>query len=173
MELIIEKLKKIKELVERGVDGEAKAAREKLHILLNKYNLSIEDLEDNKVSSYKFKYVTSAELDIIIQCISKVTDNPKQVYSYYKDKKKEVFVKLTEWQYIEATVLVKFHVALFRKELKSHLKALVSAYCSKHHLFADSSTGEGGVEMTEEEIMKYLKIYRSLDDKSFQKQIDK
>ena len=95
MDIIIERLKKVKELAERGEAGEALAAREKLHILLNKHGLTIDDLEDVQVHQYKFKYVTAAEMDIIIQCIAKVLDNPSISYSYYKDKRKEFFVKIS------------------------------------------------------------------------------
>jgi len=171
MELIIEKLKKVKELAERGEAGEALVAREKLHILLNKYGLTIEDLEDVKISSYKFKYVTAAEKQIIIQCLAKVLDQPRMTYSWYKNKKKEFFVKMTEWQYTEARILVDFDIKLFRKELKAQMDALVTAYASKHDLFSKTKSGEGGKEMSAEEMARLIAIYQSLGDKFFQKQL--
>lgn len=171
MDIIIERLKKVKELAERGEAGEALAAREKLHILLNKHGLTIDDLENVEIHQYKFKYVTSAEMDIIIQCIAKVVDNPRLSYSYYKDKKREFFVKMTEWQYIEAKHLIDFHVKQFRKELKAQMKALVSAYASKHDLFASSKSSEGGSTLSPEEMQRLMSIYYSLDDKFFQKQL--
>lgn len=171
MELIIEKLKKVKELADRGEAGEALVAREKLHILLSKYGLSIEDLEQDQIHSYKFKYVTAAEMDIITQCLSKVLDRPSLQYSYYKDKKKEFFVKMTEWQYIEAKHLIDFHVKQFRKELKAQLKALVSAYVNKHDLFSKTKSDQPGREMTPEEMERLIAIYQSLGDKFFQKQL--
>jgi hypothetical protein len=171
MELIIEKLKKVKELADRGEAGEALVAREKLHILLNKYGLSIEDLEDVQIHQYKFKYVTAAEMDIIIQCLTKVLDKPRLSYSYYKDKKKEFFVKMTEWQYIEAKGLIEFHVKQFRKELKAQMKALVSAYVNKHDLFSQTKSDDPGREMTPEEMERLISIYNSLGDKFFQKQL--
>ena len=163
MELIIEKLKKIKELAERGYAGEALVAREKLHMLLNKYGLTIEDLEDVQIHSYKFKYITVQERSIILQCISKVIDNPNLTYSHYKDKKKEFFVKMSEWQYVEAEAMIHFHIKQFRKELKAQLKALTSAYCSKHQLFAESSEG-GDSKLTPEEMARLIAAYQSLDD---------
>jgi hypothetical protein len=171
MELIIEKLKKIKELAERGEANEALVAREKLHIILNKYGLTIEDLEDVKISSYKFKYVTAAEKNVIIQCLSKVLDQPQMTYSWYKNKKKEFFVKMTEWQYTEAKILVEFHIKLFRKELKTQMDALVTAYASKHDLFSKTKSGNPGKEMTPEEMDRLIAIYQSLGNKFFQKQL--
>jgi hypothetical protein len=171
MELIIEKLRKVRELAERGEAGEALVAREKLHMLLNKYGLTIQDLEDVKVSRYKFKYVTSAEKDIILQCLSKVMDNPRMTYSWYKDKKKEFFVEMTDWQYVESKILVDFHIKQFRKELKAQMKALVSAYATKHDLFSKTKSDEPGKEMTPEEMARLIAIYQSLGDKFFQKQL--
>jgi hypothetical protein len=163
MELIIEKLKKIKELAERGFEGEASAAKGKLEILLTKYGLKIEDLEDVKVYEYKFKYVTVQERTIILQCISEVTDTPGLRYSHFKDKRKEFFVKLTEWQYVESKAMIDFHIKQFRKELKAQLDALTSAYCSKHRLFA-ASQKSGESKLTMEELARLVAIYNSLDD---------
>jgi hypothetical protein len=170
MELIIDRLKKIKELAERGVEGEAAEAKRKLAILLMKYGLKIEDLEDVKVYQYKFKYITIQERQIILQCIAQVTDDPELTYSHYKDKKKEFFVKLTEWQYAEAKAMIDFHIKLFRKELKAQLAALTSAYCAKHSLFA-ASAKSGGSKLTPEELARLLAIYSALDDKIFRKQL--
>ncbi len=171
-EFIIEKLKKVKELAERGVEGEAQAAKEKLDILLNKYGLTLKDLEEVKTNEYKFKYVTVYEKKIMIQCISKVLDNPQLTYSWYKDKKKEFFVEMTEWQFIEATSLIKFHIKQFRKEVKERMKAFFSAYCSKHTLFADSAEG-GDAKMTPEEIALWLAAYYSMGDhKIFMKELE-
>ena len=170
MELIVEKLKKIKELADRGEAGEALAAKEKLHNLLSKYGLSIEDLEDVKISSYKFKYVSVAERQIIIQCLAKVLDQPRMTYSWHKNKKKEFFVEMTEWQYIEATVLINFHIKLFRKELKTQIGALVTAYNIKHDLFPKTSSVETK-ELSDEERARLIAIYQSLEDNLFQKQL--
>lgn len=80
---------------------------------------------------------------------------------------------MTEWQYIESSQLIKFHVKQFRKELEAQLAALVSAYATKHNLFAKTKSGEPGKEMSEEEMARLIAIYQSLGDKFFQKQISK
>lgn len=173
-EFIIEKLKKVKELAERGIEGEAQVAKEKLDILLHKYGLTLKDLEKVQLNEYKFKYVTVYERKIMIQCISKVLDNPKLTYSWYKNKKKEFFVEMTEWQFIEASSLIKFHIKQFRKEINERMKAFFSAYCSKHDLFADSAEGDEDIKMTPEEIALWLSAYNSMKDhKIFMKELEK
>lgn len=163
METIISRLKKVKELADRGESGEAIAAKNKLLILLEKHNLTLEDIIEDKKKDYKFKYVYSREKSIMLHCISKVTDNPNLEYSHYKNKKKEFFVKLTEWQYIESKDLINFHVSQFRKETEKKMKFLLSAYMNKHHLFAESAESSGK-EMTPEEYAEFLKAYSGLSD---------
>lgn len=41
---VIDKIKKLKELVDRGVDGEVFAAKRAIEQLCEKYNVNIEDL---------------------------------------------------------------------------------------------------------------------------------
>lgn len=171
-ELIIDKLKKIKELAKRGEGGEALNARQMLHILLNKYGLTISDLENVKTAKYKFKYVTVAEMGIMIQCIAKVTNDTRLTYSWYKDKKKEFYVVLAEWQYIEAKALIDFHIKQFRKELQAQMKALKSAYCSKHNLFPEKQEEGKGSTLSIEEMERLMAVYNSLGSKFYQKQIE-
>jgi hypothetical protein len=163
MDTIIERLKKVKELADRGEAGEALAAKAKLMELLKKYNISLEDIETDITNSYKFRYAFSDEKKVMLQCISKVIDDPKMTYSHYKDKKKEFFVKLTEWQYIESMDLIKFHLKQYRDEKKRKMRALFSAYLNRHELFADSSE-PGDSKMSPEEYADFVRAYEGLLD---------
>jgi hypothetical protein len=163
MDTIIQKLKKVKELADRGEAGEALAAKAKLLELLGKHGLSLDDITEDIKKEYKFRYAFSDEKDIVLQCISKVVDDPRLSYSYRRDKRKEFFVKLTEWQYIEAKDLIDFHIRQYRAEKKRKMKALFSAYLNHHHLFADSSEPGNG-KMTPEEYAEFIKAYSGLMD---------
>lgn len=163
METIISKLKKIKELAERGEAGEADVAKERLLALLDKHGLSLKDLEEDKKTKYTFRYAFSDEKDIMLQCISKVTDDPKLTYSYRRDRKKEFFVELTEWQYIESKDLIAFHIKQYRDAKKKKMAAFKSAYLSRHALFAESAKGESS-KLSEEEIDAILREFYSMDD---------
>jgi len=173
MDTIIQRLKKIKELADRGEAGEALAAKAKLIDLLQKHNLSLEDIETEVKQSYKFKYAFSDEKDVMLQCISKVIDDPKMSYSHYRDKKKEFFVKLTEWQYIECKDLIQFHLKQYRDEKKRKMRAFFSAYLNRHSLFADSSE-PGESKMSPEEYAEFVRAYRGLlDTETYAKKLEK
>ena len=163
MDTIIQRLKKIKELADRGEAGEALAAKAKLLELLQKHNLSLEDIETDTKQSYKFKYAFSDEKDVMLQCISKVLDDPKMPYSQYRNRKKEFFVKLSEWQYIECNDLIKFHLKQYRDEKKRRMKAFFSAYLNRHDLFAESSE-VGDSKMSPEEYAEFVRAYQGLLD---------
>lgn len=163
METIIEKLKKVKELAERGEAGEAMAAKALLLKLLAKHGLTLEDIEDDVKHSYLFKYTFAREKTVMLQCISKITDDSKLSYSYRKDKRKEFWVDLTEWQYIEAKDMIEFHIKQFRKDLEMKMDAFLSAYLSKHHLFADSAES-GDSKLTPEELAEFLRQYEGMSD---------
>jgi hypothetical protein len=163
METIISRLKKIKVLAERGEAGEADVAKERLLVLLDKYGLSLKDLEEDKKTKYTFRYAFVDEKDLMLQCISKVTDDPKLSYSYRRDRKKEFYVELTEWQYVESKDLISFHIKQYRDARKKKMEAFKQAYLSRHRLFAESATGEGS-KLSEEELDAILREFHSMDD---------
>jgi len=163
METIIEKLKKVRALAERGEAGEAQAAKLMLDRLLSKHGLTIEDITDDVKHSYLFKYTFANEKSVMLQCISRVTDDPNLTYSHRKDKRKEFWVDLTEWQYIESKDMIDFHLKQFRKEMKIKMNAFLSAYINKHSLFADSAEG-GESKLTPEELAELLRAYQGMDN---------
>ena len=161
METIIEKLKKVKELMDRGEEGEALAAKNLLFKLLAKHGLTLDDITDDVKKSYLFKYVFAREKRMMLQCISKVADDPKLRYSHQNDKKKEFWVDLTEWQYIEVSDMIEFHVKQFRKEMELKMDAFLGAYINKHNLFAESSE-PGESTLTPEELAEFLRQYEGM-----------
>lgn len=52
---IVDKIKKLKELVDRGVDGEVFAAKRAIEQLCEKYDINIENLLKEEVKLYTFK----------------------------------------------------------------------------------------------------------------------
>jgi replicative DNA helicase len=80
VELIIEKLKKIKELSERGINGEAKAAKA-VEKLLAKYNLTVESLSSETKIKCCFKARKDNEHAVLFMCVLKISGQEgKKVY---------------------------------------------------------------------------------------------
>ena len=168
---LLQKLKKIKTLVERGHKSEALEAKRKLDILLAKYNLSESDLEETETKRITFKYSFKHEKDIILQCLSKIKNDPN--LSYYKMKgRKEVKVDLTIWEEAEANEMIKFHLRELKKHLNKQIENLTLAYISKQHIFADKKDDSEPSEMPSEKVSEILNALRTLDDvKPYLKQL--
>lgn len=66
---IKDKISKVLELANRGVEGEKKAAQKALDRLMKKYNLSDEDLAKIKVQRYYFKYKTELDKKLFCQLV--------------------------------------------------------------------------------------------------------
>lgn len=67
---IKDKISKVLELVNQGVEGEKSAAKNALTRLMKKYNLSDEDLEKVNMKKYFFKYKTNLDLMLFQQILS-------------------------------------------------------------------------------------------------------
>lgn len=66
---IKDKIAKVLELANRGIDGEKDAAKNALDRLMKKYNLSDEDLSKIKLTKYFFKYKTNLDMMMFQQIL--------------------------------------------------------------------------------------------------------
>lgn len=64
-----EKLTKVYELVKRGVEGERQSAEKMLKKLLEKYNISEDELNSIDEKNYYFKYASNLDEWLLIQLI--------------------------------------------------------------------------------------------------------
>lgn len=173
---ILEKLKKLKSFIDsEGNENEQRVAKSMLYSLLEKNGMTINDLKNpGERKKYKFKYTYVEEKSLIVQIIAALTDDPELEYSWYKNKKKEIFVEMLDWQYKEAMSQIDFHVSQFRKERKAKLKALKIAYISKHRIFPQTprNSENGKNDLTPEEMAEILRSMDSLEDVSYQKRLE-
>lgn len=68
--VIKDKISKVLELTNRGVEGEKEAAKIALERLMKKYNVSDEELEKIHLKRYVFKYKTQLDINLFVQLIS-------------------------------------------------------------------------------------------------------
>lgn len=66
---IKDKIAKVLELANRGIEGEKDAAKNALDRLMKKYNLSDEDLAKIKLTKYLFKYKTNLDMMMFQQIL--------------------------------------------------------------------------------------------------------
>lgn len=116
-----EKIAKVYELVNRGVDGKKKAARNALDRLIAKYNLSDTDIENINKKEYRFKYQTELDLMLFQQLLVYFLDGKSG--TIYKDTYgvKEVFIALEYLDFITISCSYEY----FRRHMKKQYKKAV------------------------------------------------
>ena len=171
METIIEKIKKIKELADRGYQGEAIAAKHKLELLLAKYNLSIHDIEDNELKMRHIKYKDAWNKKLVLQTVASCTERELSFYrnSYYPG---HILVELSDLEYVEVLNKLDFHRKQFEKEKRKAEKAFFTAYIHQHELFGNGG-GKGGKKLTLEEMMAIWGMMENLEKVSYHKSLPK
>ncbi len=173
MDGIKEKLLKIKAMADRGEFYEAEVAKRQLNILLNKYNMKIEDLFDDTEIERGFRYKNLNEFQIFIQLIS-LLYGERSNGSTFNKRKKILYMKLSNYEYAELESIYSFHIKNFAKEKRSLMKNLMNAYCIKHDLLVDSS--DENKKHSDEEIRQYLqalKMSQNMSDVTYHKQLNK
>ena len=63
----IDLLKKLKTLAEQGIGGEKETAQKKLEQLMQKYNVEEQELSDDVVERYEFRYHGEFEKRLLLQ----------------------------------------------------------------------------------------------------------
>ena len=132
-----ELLKKLKALVDRGIDGEKVNAEKKLKELMRKYDISENELIEDKITTVAFKYHGKEQRRLLVQIIYKVT-NCTDFYTYHsinsgRKSKTSLGADVTAAQKIEIEFLFDFYAKQYEKERSNFLEAFIQ----KHKLFGE------------------------------------
>ena len=135
MNNIQEKLKKIKALAERGVDGEKEQAQVLYDKLLAKYEISPETIDNTEeIKMIWFKYHGELEKKLLAQVFYKVTGSLE--YWVKTDKRKHLLgVYCTEFEVDE----ILFYFRFYNEHFKNELDIFISAFMNKNNIFPDPS----------------------------------
>jgi len=116
-----ERIKKLYALALRGVGGEKEQAKALLDKMLQKYALSLDDLDEEKVNRYILEYHGKEQEKLLIQTIYKVTGSHEEIYDL-RDKRSgracrtKLAAYCTEAQKAEIVFLFDFYCRLWEKE---------------------------------------------------------
>lgn len=177
MDSIIEKARKILALAERGVAGEAIAAKRALEALLTKRGLTLEDLQNERREKREFSIKNGKEILVFNHCILKMFGGKSHVWENhhtYKRDYRHIYADMTDIEYLDFKPFFEFHVKHFRKELKKMLEVAAGAYVNKHDLF-DRNKSDGDDETTSDvdmdELLRILSAMESMERVSYHKSI--
>ena len=163
---IKERLKKIRELALRDVPGgEKEAAQKLLDKLMKKYDISLSEIENEKVTKHIFTYHGKEQLQLIIQVAYKVTGNsepciPMQYTHSGRLCRTKVGVYCTSAQAVEIGYLYDFYVALWEREKDVFL----DAYIQKHRIFGVPQDDVQPTEVSDDERKKLRAFMSGLSD---------
>lgn len=167
---IINKLKKLKVLSERGIDGEANNARLLLEKLSLNSGISLAELEDEDFEQEveKFEIKVSSKWDekrIFEHCYYRYFNTNS--ISYWEVSKSVFKIECTKADFIGFSVFYGFHKDKFRAEQERFRRLFVSSYISKHNLYSDIEVeSDEPSTLSDKEVMDILNIRNSLDDET-------
>lgn len=173
---IIDKIIKLKELVDRGLDGEASNAKRVLENLCKLHNVNIEDLfkEEKKRYVFKIKYNNKFDKQLLFQCYAKVTN--KKNISWYGSKSRPNIIEfeLTRVEYIDLKGMFEFYRKEWSKIMKSSLNDLFDAFISKNEISYNQEDNEHKTLTLEdwERISRIQNLMSTMEVSSYHKQLE-
>ncbi len=135
-EELLKRLERIKALADRGVGGEKENAEALLQRLMQKYNITEEDIEKKVERIYWIRYKTDLERKLIYQIAYKHCGSGhacRGVGTYSGRSKKLIGVTCTPSIYIEVEADFEF----YREALKEDLDIFMQAFIHKNDIFPD------------------------------------
>jgi hypothetical protein len=161
----IERLKKIKQLADRGIDGEAEAAALMLGKGLKRLGLTLAHLQSVERTEQQIGYDNDMEKRLISQVVASMGLQP---FTRTRNGRmlKKVCVDCTPTELAELTLRLEFYLITFRKECED----LYVAYIYKHDIFpaANIAAANSGPEMDMERAKKLHNMMQGLGDETYQ-----
>lgn len=132
----LSRMQKLLELARRGVGGEAKNAERFLLKLLAKHGMQLSDItnEDQQRSKVTLKWRTTEGRSLLVQIISKVTDD-SEFTTWVRRGKKVLIVELTPAEHAE----VLMHEAALAPALVTHMRRAMQAFIQVNRLYPATS----------------------------------
>lgn len=171
METIIDKLKKLAALAQRGEYGEADNARRLLEKQLQKYGLTMDDLENadrkERVFDYKTKYEFNLYLAVFVHALGSKSYALKN--GKYNANTKHFWLQLTDLEFADVCDQLDFYCKQFKKERKQIMDNLIGAFCIKQDLF-DPDASKDMDDLTDDRLellREQLKIARAMSGEHY------
>lgn len=174
-EKLLHKLKQLLALSEgSNSESEKETAEKLLHKLLNKYDLNLEDIRDEKRIERTYKFTSNESKEILVQCVFCALEVNQKVYSnrYTNRYTKLVYCEVTNSEDVLIKELYEFHWKQYRKEKKKILRDLLDSYIIKHDLFSKFPSEEELSDFDLEGASRRAFMSELLEDVSYQKKLN-
>lgn len=170
---LLERLKGVKALADRGSDGERDNAAALLATLMKKHGITEADIEGAEIRTYWIRYKTIYERKLLFQLAYMHLGSGHAfgcVGTYSKRRHKEVGIECTPAQYIEIEADYQF----YREALEEEMGIFYSAFIQKNNLFPppELSRKQGDSEAIDPDVlMKMEAMMEGIDHRTRHKAI--
>lgn len=123
-ERLLEKIRKVQALANRGADGEKKSAAALLDKLMKQYGIDEAEIAEERLEKCFFRYKTPYERKLLVQVIYTVTGKIpfKCVGSYSGRARKQVGIDCTAAERLEIEFSYEFYKAALEEEILFHAR---------------------------------------------------
>lgn len=164
MENIIEKLRKIKKLADKGVSGESENAKLLLKQLMQKYGINDFQIEDNEPQKdYMFHVKNQLEESLFFNCMANLFGSESEIMKSgynYKNRKKDLYFTMKLSEYVLAREFFDFHLKYFKQTMEKEKRKILKAYIHANYIFditpQNQETGE--TKKTDESITEIMEM---------------
>lgn len=132
-ERLLEKIRKVQALANRGADGEKKSAAALLDKLMKQYGIDEAEIAEERLEKCFFRYKTPYERKLLVQAIYTVTGKIpfKCVGSYSGRARKQVGIDCTAAERLE----IEFSYEFYKAALEEEMERFYSAFLMKNDIF--------------------------------------
>lgn len=164
-------INKLKRLMESDNPNEAKSAEEKLHKIMEKYNIKESELNELQVNEYKLYYHNELENKLLTQICYKVFGkeygNKCFQKRYHRGKRIELILKCTYEEYLEVSIQYDF----YKEFMKEELDIFYRAFLYKHNIFPSDVEATDPPEEDLDNIRRAIQMMKGMQDKSYVQRI--
>lgn len=154
---IKEKLEKIYRYLKSGEPGEKEAAKILLSKLCEKYGLTLEDFEEDRIESRGYSYPRDPyERRIFRQVFGMVINNHDLRYGINRTQSR-VFLKMTPIQHAEFKETYDWYIKAFRKRVKESMDIFTSSFIQRNNIYPKADSDDSS-QLTAEEIKRLMAI---------------
>ena len=155
------KLHKLKQLAEMGDENERQSAHEILHRLLDKYNISVDEIEkpDKKQRLFKYKGFDDAKIILCHTIWSVVHEANVMCHK----SKKQVYADMDYSQYIEVLEKYKFYWCEYYKSKQN----FINAFILKNDLYSPTAPLEKQTDDNKSDMIETARLMSTMNKKDF------
>lgn len=173
MESIRGRLLKIKALAENGYEGEAKAARHLLEKVLEKHNMTFEDLAQEELKKREFRVPRDMNY-LFAHVVAQIIGAKRaRKITYYTNKPSMKYCEVTDLEYLEIANMFDFHFRQLKKEIEKQKKLTTTAYIYKHKLTVDDGRVSDSSSTNTKDLLTIVSLMKNMDNVYYRKQLKK